>query len=58
MTFFTKNKMENSRKDKVGYELWLTEQEEKLILESMDNLPALAITIIRKAFKRGDFNKR
>ena len=50
--------MENSRKDKVGYELWLTEQEEKLILESMDNLPALAITIIRKAFKRGDFNKR
>ncbi len=49
--------MENERKDKIVYQLWLTEQEEKLLLESMNNLPSLALTIIRKLNKRGDFEK-
>ena len=43
---------------KVTYELKLTEQEEKLLLQSMDSLPSLAWTIIKKANKRGDFNKK
>ena len=49
--------MANQRKDKVLYNLWLTKQEEKLLLESMKSLPSLAWTIIKKANKRGDFLK-
>jgi len=48
----------NPRKDKVLYGLWLTNQEEKLLLESMKSLPSLVWTIMRKAQKRGDFEKR
>jgi len=43
---------------KVSYELKLTEQEERLLLQSMDSLPSLAWTIIKKANKRGDFKKK
>ena len=47
--------MVNKRKGKVCYNLWLTEQEEKLLLESIETIPSLAWTIVRKANKRGDF---
>ena len=42
---------------KVSYELKVTEQEEKLLLQSINSLPSLAWTIIKEAYKRGDFNK-
>lgn len=51
-------KMVNLRKDKVCYNLWLTKQEEKILLESMKSLPSIAWTIVRKANRRGDFEKR
>jgi len=47
----------SDRKGKVLYNLWLTKQEEKLLVESMKSLPSLAWTIIKKANKRGDFLK-
>ena len=43
---------------KVTYELKLTEQEEKLLLQSINSLPSLAWTIIKKANKRGDFKQK
>ena len=46
------------RKDMVCYNLWLTQQEEKMLLESMKTIPSLAWTIVRKANKRGDFEKQ
>jgi len=43
--------------NKVVYELRITKQEEKLLIQSMGSIPSLAWTIIRKANKRGDFKK-
>ncbi len=47
----------NERKDKILYQFWLTEQEEKLFLESIESIPSLAWALIKKAYKRGDFEK-
>ena len=44
--------------NKVIYEIRLTEQEEKLLLQSINSLPSLAWTIIKEANKRGDFKKK
>ena len=44
--------------EKVTYELKVTEQEEKLLLQSIESLPSLAWTIIKEAYKRGDFNRK
>ena len=44
--------------NKVIYEIRLTEQEEKLLLQSINSLPSLAWTIIKEAYKRGDFKKK
>ncbi|GAG27730.1 unnamed protein product [marine sediment metagenome] len=55
-TKFTAN-MGSNREDKICYKLWLTEQEEKILLESMKSTPSIAWTIVRKAHKRGDFEK-
>ena len=44
--------------DKIVYELKLTEQEEKLLLQTIKSIPSLAWAIIQKANKRGDFNRK
>ena len=49
-----KKRYENLMKGKVLYHLWLTEQEAKLLSESVKLIPSIAVTIIRKAYKRGD----
>lgn len=48
----------NERKDKVIYSLWLTEQEEKLLLESFEKVSSVSWAIIKQAHERGDFEKR
>ncbi len=51
--------MVNPRKDKVCYNLWMTKQEEKFLVECLNaGLPSISWTIINKANKRGDFEKR
>lgn len=50
--------MSNLRKDKVVYALWLTKQEENMILELLDTRSDLIADIINQAHKRGDFHKR
>jgi len=42
---------------KVCYNLFLTKQEEKLLLETIKSVPSVAWIIIKKAHKRGDFFK-
>ena len=46
-----------NRKDKVCYNLWLTKQEEKLLIEGLQTIPTIGWTIVKKAQKRGDFEK-
>ena len=48
----------NKRKGMVLYQFWLTEQEEKLLLQSIESIPSLAWAIIKKAYKRGDFIRK
>jgi len=43
--------------DKVMYKLWLTVDEERLMLENFSNLSSLTWSLIKKAYKRGDFSK-
>lgn len=49
---------DNPRKDKILYNLWLTEEEERMIKECIEILPSLGATILNNAIKRGDFKKR
>ena len=48
----------NDREDKVCYNLWMTEEEERLLLQNMKSLPSLVWMILKKAYKRGDFEKQ
>ena len=48
----------NPRKDKVCYNLWMTKQEEKLLKENLMSLPSMVWMVLKKAYKRGDFEKR
>ena len=49
--------LEEIRKDKVCYKLYLTKDEGRVLLEHMKTLPSLVWMILRKADKRGDFKK-
>jgi len=49
--------MQSNRKDKVLYELWMTKDEERVLLEHIKSLPSLVWMVIKKAYKRGDFKK-
>ena len=49
----------NRRKGMVLYGLWLKPEEEKLLLESLENgISSVAWTIIEIANKRGDFKRQ
>jgi len=48
----------NPRKDKVCYVLWITKQEEKILLDSLGKIPSIAWTLINNANERGDFEKK
>lgn len=50
---------ENPRKGKAVYNLWLTEDEERLLLEALNGgLWSSAFLIIKAAKERGDFERR
>ena len=51
--------MKKTHIHKITYELKLTEQENKLFNESLEfKIPSIALTLIKKARKRGDFKKK
>lgn len=53
------NQYTNPRKNKKLYSLWLTELEEKLLLQEIKASGAIMVKqIIRQAFDRGDLEKR
>ena len=51
--------MLNRRKGMVLYGIWLTRVELEMIVQGLRNQAAVALigTIIKKAYKRGDFKK-
>lgn len=50
-------KLEDSKKGKVLYHLWLNEDEMKLVEMGEDGLPSVFWGVIMDAKKRGDFCK-
>jgi len=49
----------NSRKNKQLFSLWLTQEEAKILFEQFKTNNAVYIaSILRRAIKRGDFEKR
>jgi len=53
-----KEEIKNPRKDMNLYKLWLTEQEERILLKALkEGINSISYTIIKKAHERGDFYK-
>ena len=49
----------NDRKNKILYQMWLEEDEERFLLDCLEKeMYSIAWTIIKEAFKRGDFIRK